>query len=195
MKAVSPKFVIALLLVVAFVVYVKLSNPNKKYSTEGYWLTASVADVDSIPQEALEPGNRNGGVLMWASMVVDDPDILSALVGRGADVNESDAFFGGTPLSAAAASTTRPAVIDRLVELGAEIDKVVGSNNKTPLIIAAELNPNPIIIKRLVHHGADTHYKDLTGRNALEQAIRFSNNSVVVLLKDYMNPLLSHERE
>jgi len=183
MKSTAPKLLIVLIAVIIFAAYIKISNPNKKYSTEDYWLSATLEDVRQIPEEAILPGNKNGSVLMWAAMVTKDPHIISALVSRGSDINESDIMFSGTPLSAAAGYSSTPVIIDELISNGAVIDKVVGSNNKTPLIIAAELNSNPGITERLVYHGADVNYKDLTGRTALEQAIRFKNNSVIEALR------------
>jgi len=183
MNSVNPKLLVLLMTVVAFAIYIKLSNPDKKYSTEEFWASATLDDVHSVPDRALLPGNKNGSVLMWAAMVTKNPMIISALVRRGADVNESDVIFSGTPLSAAAASSSTPLIIDELIKLGADINKVVGSNNKTPLIIAAELNPEREILLRLIFHGADIDYKDLTGKTALEQAEKFKNGNAVEVLE------------
>jgi len=182
MKTANPKLLLALVAVIAVAVFVTLSNPHKKYSRQKFWETATVEDVQTIPQEALAPGNKNGPVLMWAATITRDPKIIAALVARGTDVNESDAIFSGTPLSAAAAYNTNPAVIDELVRLGADINKVVGSDNKTPLIIAAELNPRPEIARSLIRNGADTAYRDLTGQTALEAATRAGNAAVAKVL-------------
>ena len=183
MNSSTSKLLIIFIAVVSFSAYIKISNPHKEFSTEEFWESATIEDVYTIPEEALRTGNKNGSVLMWAAMVAKDPRIISALVKRGSDVNEPDIIFSGTPLSAAAGSSSTPEIIDELISLGAEINKVVGSNDKTPLIIASELNPNPLIIERLIYHGADIGYKDLTGRTALEQAIRFKNNTVIETLK------------
>lgn len=187
MKSANPKLIVSLIAVIALAIYINLSNPYRQYSTESFWASATVDDVYNIPEEALAPGNRNGSVLMWAAMTTQDPRIISALVNRGADVNEPDIIFSGTPLSSAAGASSNPEIIDALISLGADISKVVGRNNKTPLIIAAEINPNPEIINSLVQHGADVNYKDLTGRTALEQAIRFKNSTAIDALKKYSN--------
>jgi ankyrin repeat protein len=186
MKKVNPKLIIALVAVIFLSIYIKASNPYRKYSAEQFWVSATVEDVYKIPDEALLPGNKNGSVLMWASMATQDPKIIAALVSRGADVNESDIVFSGTPLSSAAGSNSNPEIIHELIRLGAEINKVVGSNNKTPLIIAAELNPSPEIIESLVQHGADVKYKDLTGRTALEQAVIFRNYPAINALQKHL---------
>jgi ankyrin repeat protein len=185
MKSATQKLIILLIGVVALAAYMKTSNPNKKYSTDGFWSTATIMDVNEIPGEALFPGNENGSILMWAATDTTNPEIISALIARGSNVNEPDIIFSGTPLSGAAAYNSNPKIIDVLISNGAEINKVVGSNDKTPLIIAAELNPNQEIIERLIHHGADIHYKDKTGKTALEQAIRFKNETAIQTLKEH----------
>lgn len=184
MKKINPKLVIILLGVIILVSYLKIINPNKKYSRQVFWQAATLQDVYSIPEEVFLLGNKNGPVLMWAAIATNDPKIITALVERGADVNESDTgVFSGTPLSGAAGYASNPEIIDELVRLGADINKVVGRNNKTPLIIAAELNKNIEITKSLIRNGADIDYQDLTGRTALEQAQRFDNTAVVKVLE------------
>ena len=184
MKTINPKLLVALVAVIALAVFLTLSNPYKKYSRQNFWKTATLEDVSAIPEKALLPGNKNGPVLMWAATTTSDPRIIAALVARGADVNEPDTIFSGTPLSAAAGYNSNPAVIDELVRLGADVHKTVGSNNKTALIIAAELNPSPEIIESLIRNGSNTAYRDSTGQTALEQAIRFGNTSVVKVLEE-----------
>lgn len=177
---------VILIAALAFAAYTKLSNPYRKYSTEEYWVSATVEDVYALPSEALAPGNKNGSVLMWAAMGSDKPEVITTLISRGANPNEADIIFSGTPLSGAAGYSKTPSVIDALIAGGADIGKVVGTRNKTPLIIASEINPNPEIIERLIFHGASLQYKDLTGRNALEQAKRFKNVAVIPILKKHM---------
>jgi len=183
MKTINPKLLIALVAVIALALFLTLSNPHKKYSRQKFWESATVEDVQTIPAAALAPGNKNGPVLMWAATTTKDPRIIAALVARGADVNEADTIFSGTPLSAAAAYNANPAVIDELVRLGAEVNKVVGSDNKTPLIIAAELNSRPEIARSLVRNGADIAYRDLTGQTAFEAAMRSGNTAVAKVLE------------
>lgn len=185
MKAINPKLLLVLAIVAAWAAYTVVSNPHKKYSRQDYWQTATVQDVYSVPEEAILPGNKNGSVLMWAASATKDPRIISALVERGAEINEEDIIFSGTPLSAAAAYNSNPQIIDELIKLGAEINKTVGSNDKTPLIIAAELNSTPEIIESLIRNGADLNYRDSTGHTALEQAKRFHNEPAVKILQQH----------
>jgi len=168
--------------VVAFTIF---SNPMKKYSSDKYWENASVEDVADIPDEVLLPGNPNGAVLMWAASATQDPAILTALIKRGAQVNEPDSFGGGTPLTAAAGFTNNPEIIDTLIEHGANIHSKVGRNDKTALIIGAELNKNPDVIKRLVDAGSDLYYEHKLGYNALASAKRLKNHNVTAVLATY----------
>ena len=60
MKSVNPKLLIGLVIVIAFVAYLKISNPYRKFSTKQYWVSATIQDVDNIPLDALKSGNKNG---------------------------------------------------------------------------------------------------------------------------------------
>ena len=177
MKSVNPKLVYALVGALALALFLKLSNPNKKYSTREFWETASVASVAGVPDRALKSGNPNGGVLMWAAMGAKDPAILKALVARGADVNESDLIFSGTPVSAAAGKSAHPEMIAMLLALGADVNKRV-HDGQTPAMIAAQYNHTPGVIEALKAGGADMSAKDDEGQTALDFARR-SGNPVV----------------
>jgi hypothetical protein len=185
MSSVSPKYIIALVLVVVFVVFIKVTNPYREFSTQDYWASATIESVHKVPDEALKPGNRNGGVLMWAAMTASDPKIISALVERGADINESDAVFKGTPLTGAAGYSSNPEIIDELIRLGADVNKKV-NNNEDALMVAAQYNSHPGIIERLVYHGADITNKNLQGKTALDLATTHNNDVAKEALEKIM---------
>ncbi len=176
--SVNRVYIIALVLVVLLAAFIKFSNPYRKYSTQGYWSSATLESVDEVPQEALAPGNRNGPVLMWAAIATENPEIIAALVARGADINESDGIFRGTPLTGAAGYSSSVEVIDELIRLGADINQKV-HNNEDALIIAARYNQNPGIITRLIYHGADTENKNKQGKTALDLA-KENNNATAI---------------
>ena len=182
MGLVNPKLIVLLVLVIVFAIYMTLMNPHKKYSTQKYWQTATLEDVATIPDEALLVGNRNGSVLMWAAVGASDPAIITALVERGADINESDPLFSGTPLTGAAGYSNNPEVVKELVRLGADINKTV-NNGETPLMIAAQFNNNPEIIETLVSLGANLHDKNSRGLTALDLAVQQNNTSAEEILK------------
>ena len=152
-------------------------NPHRKYSTRQFWEKATVASVAEVPQEALAPGNRNGSVLMWAAMGARDPEILRALVARGADPNESDVKFGGTPISAAAGKSEHPEMITMLESLGADPNKRL-SNRNTPAMVAAKYNRTPGIIEALAAAGADMSLRNGDGHDVYYLA-RAHRNKVV----------------
>ncbi|WP_455207593.1 ankyrin repeat domain-containing protein [Kaarinaea lacus] len=185
MKSVNPKLLIVLVLVIVFAGAVKLMNPHKKYSTQDYWKTATLDDVARVPEEALKVGNKNGGVLMWAATSTSDPAIIAALVERGADVNESDPVFSGTPLTGAAGYNDNPEILKELVRLGADIHKRV-NNQETVLMIAAQYNNNAGIIEELVSLGANLGDKNAQGETALDLAKKNNNKSAEVILEKLM---------
>lgn len=188
MAKVKPIYLIALVGAIIVVAYLKISNPYREFSTSRFWQNATVQTVKDIPSKALKPGNRNGPVLMWAAIGGTDPEVLKALVARGALVNESDGVFKGTPLSGAAGYSTNPKMIDALIELGADIHQRV-HNDETALMIAARYNQTPGITATLLKHGAKLEAKSKTGMNALDFA-KANKNEVAVseLTKPEKNP-------
>lgn len=175
-RMVNPKLIIALGVVIALVVFIRFLNPHREYSSTEYWQAATVESVASVPEAALAPGNKNGSVLMWAAMTTSDPQVIEALVARGADVNESDPVFLGTPLSAAAGYSKHPHIIDELIRLGADVRKRVG-NEETALMVAAQYNTTPGIVETLIAHGADPAATNAQGKTALDLA-RQKRNAV-----------------
>lgn len=178
MNAVKPVYLIILGLVILLVVVNKINNPYRKYSSSEYWQTASVQSVADIPDQAIIEKNKNGPVLMWAAIGASDPEILVELVRRGADINESDGVFAGTPLTGAAGYSKYPDMIDKLIELGADIGKTVRGGD-TALIIAARYNENPGIIAALIGNGAKPNRKNSSGNTALDIAKRVENKTAI----------------
>lgn len=178
MSEVKPIYIVALVLAIALVAYIKVSNPHRKFSTTEYWEHASVESVYEISADALKPGNRNGPVLMWAAMAAENPQILAALVARGAEINESDGDLMGTPLSGAAGYSKHAAIIDELIRLGADIEKMV-NNRETALMVAARYNKNPGIVRTLLKHGANKIRKNDSAQSALQIAKEHDNEIAV----------------
>jgi len=185
MSSVNPKLLIVLVVVILIALFIKLSNPYREYSTQRYWESATIDSVYEIPDQALEEGNRNGGVLMWAAMAAKDPEIILALIQRGAKINEADGVFKGTPLTGAAGYNSNPDIIDKLIELGADINQNV-NNGEDALMVAAQYSTNPEILERLVFHGADVRRTNVQGKTALDLAEE-SNNQMA---KETLNNLM-----
>ena len=184
MTTVKPIYLIALLAVIAFVVYIKVSNPYRAYSSSSFWENATLASVSEIPEEALKPGNKNGPVLMWAAIGSQNPTVLRALVERGADINEADSFFKGTPLTGAAGYTKNPEMLKELIKLGADINKTVHSD-ETALMIAARFNQNPEIITTLIRLGSEINQESSNGETALDIATKSKNEVAIEQLKAF----------
>ena len=178
MSNVNPIYLAALFLVVLFVAYLKISNPYRELGTSEFWQKATVQTVTEVPNEALKPGNKNGPVLMWAAIGATDPEILKALVARGAQINEADGILKGTPLTGAAGYTKKPEMIDALIDLGADVHKTV-HNGETALMIAARFNKNPGIISTLLKHGANLDKKSDSGKTALDLAQENKNETAI----------------
>ena len=176
MKSVNPKLLIALAAVALLALGLKLANPHKKYSTRQFWDAATVSTVTRVPDEALKRGNKNGSVLMWAAIGAKDPAVLKALVARGADVNETDVIFGGTPITGAAGKNGNPAMIDALVSLGADVNGRV-NNGETAVMVAAQYNTAEGIIDALKAAGADLDAKNAQGKTALDLAREHGNTT------------------
>ncbi|WP_077343054.1 ankyrin repeat domain-containing protein [Pseudocolwellia agarivorans] len=186
MNSVNPTLIISLVAAMGLFVYLKLSNPYQQYSTEAFWKSATIADVYEIPAAALHVNNKNGPVIMWAASVTNDPKIISALISRGADVNERDIDFHGTALSAASYQNTNPQIIDELVKQGAEVNIVLGRLKKSPLLLAAEKN-TPAVTERLLFHGANAEYRDANERTAYIQALKSKNKDVIAVYEKIQN--------
>jgi len=178
MNSINPKYVMALALVVALAGGLKLMNPNRKYSSREFWQSATVESVAQVPDKALLIRNKNGSVLMWAAMGTSNPKILSALVERGAVINEADPLFSGTPLTAAAGYSKNPEIIRELIRLGADT-RVRVNNGNTALMVAAMYNKNSGIIEELLAQGADAKEKNALGQTARDLAIEFKNQTAI----------------
>lgn len=179
---VEPKYLIALVAVIIFAIYLKISNPYREYGTSKYWQNATVESIQEIPDGAFEPGNQNGPLLLWAAGDVSDPTIISALVERGGDINEVDAVFMGTPLMSAAASNNNPEILKEVFRLGGDIN-VRGQFDNTALMTAAMRNSNPEIIETLVELGAKIDDVNELGQTALTLAILAGNTEVIRILE------------
>lgn len=181
--SVEPKYILALVAVLIFAIYLKLSNPYREYGTSAYWQSATIETIQDIPEDAFISGNKNGSLLLWAAGNVSDLKIIAALVDRGGDINEVDGMFMGTPLMSASASNNHPEILKEVVRLGGEIS-VRGQFDNTALMTAAMRKSNPEIIKTLVELGAKIDDVNELGQTALTLAILAGNTEVIRTLED-----------
>ena len=97
--------------------------------------------------------------LHFAAAFNDDPDIVSALVDAGANLNARDKEWGASPLHWAAWSNDNPGIIIALLDGGADPNSR-DSRDSTPLHAAADQSNNPEIILTLLDSGADLTLRD-----------------------------------
>ena len=92
--------------------------------------------------------------LHFAAAFNDDPDVITALVDAGADMNARDKEWAATPLHWAAWSNGNPGIIIALLDGGAD-PNARDARESTPLHAAADQSNNPDIILTLLDSGAD----------------------------------------
>ena len=97
--------------------------------------------------------------LHFAAAFNDDPDIITALIDAGANLNAHDKEWSATPLHWAAWSNDNPGIIIALVDGGAD-PNVRDAKDSTPLHAAADQSSNPEIIMTLLDSGADVSLRD-----------------------------------
>jgi len=129
---------------------------------------------------SIDLGNELGNAAFYGHWKICD-----FLIGRGANVNASNANTGETPLHSALAKAGRPYylyVVRLLVERGADVNKHtipgvetgafmrdVRTTGETPLHRAAAYADAPII-EYLIDHGADREARDSHGNSPLSWA-------------------------
>jgi ankyrin repeat protein len=99
-----------------------------------------------------------------------NPEVITAFVNAGADVNAQSAS-GATPLIMAARNLN-PKILAALLKAGADVN-AKDEYGRTPLLGAAGWNDNPQVIAALIKAGADVNAKDDSGRTALMCAARW----------------------
>ena len=159
----------------------------------------ATADADVIARcleagaDPISPTNADAqpgaSLLHVVSAHARDPEVITALVEAGADVNARYAW-GFTPLHAAAENAT-PAAVQALVQAGADVNAPLRSfgrgldsrGDRTPLHIAAS-NPNPEVTAALIEAGADVTARERRGGTPLHLAAGNPNTEVAALLLD-----------
>ena len=145
-----------------------------------------IETAENVPEEALIYGNKNGPVLAWAALGSSNIKVLGVLVDRGADVNERDTTFSGTPLTIAAANGQHPEMLRELVRLGADVNVRV-QGGATVLMVAIAHNDNMDILQELIDLGAPVDAKNSTGDTAYVYANKAGKSKAANLIKNLMN--------
>ncbi|MBO7238069.1 MAG: ankyrin repeat domain-containing protein [Elusimicrobiaceae bacterium] len=121
---------------------------------------------------------KSGWTILFSAALYGDPEIISILVERGANVNHASFAKGETPLHVAVMMGKVPAV-KALLELGADPNARAHSG-KTPIFYTEYTDKNyKEIIELLVSKGANINALDKDGYNplflAMCQAIRLED--------------------
>jgi ankyrin repeat protein len=121
-----------------------------------------------------------------------DLNLIRDLVACGAELNRpctNSNFRGGrmTPL-VLAVRFGHPATIQPLVQAGADIDQIDKSTGQTPLLFALSSDLTCGAAGFLVRSGAKVDCRDLSGRTALQYAIRWGERDLVSLLIEKRAP-------
>ncbi len=106
------------------------------------------------------------------------PEIVTALIQAGADVNAKDRY-GRTALGIAVERSTTPEIVRVLIQAGADVNAKDGIG-WPPLMYAAGLSLSPEIVKLLIDNGAEVNAKNSSGRTPLMLA---KTPGIVKLLK------------
>ena len=126
----------------------------------------------------MTPPSSDGSLLEFALRMSseDTPVIVKALLEKGLDVNQRDAFLHQTPLFNAYMA---PEAVQVLLEAGADIE-ARDDNGDTPLIRGAMVEP---MVRELLVHGANPHAVAKNGDTALKVAKKFGCMACVSLLE------------
>ena len=135
---------------------------DSNWNTMAFFEKASLKMVLKMLDRGAEANARDEWgftPLHFAAAFNDDPDVVTALVEAGADLNARDKEWGATPLHWAAWSNDNPGVIIALLDGGADPNSR-DARESTPLHAAADQSNNPAIILTLLDFGADLSLRD-----------------------------------
>lgn len=109
----------------------------------------------------------------------NNPDVVTALIKNGANVNAKDFGDENTALKWAAVDNPNPEVIITLIKNGIDVNTRDRHGN-TALMWAA-WNPNPEVITVLIKNGADVNARARDGRTALMWIARRTLDPEVII--------------
>jgi ankyrin repeat protein len=123
--------------------------------------------------------------LHWSALFSRNPEVITALLEAGADINARDDMHGRSPLHSAAIGNHNPDVIKTLLQSGADVNtrELLGM---TPLHRASDTS-NLDVIPALIEAGADVNARNGWGETPLHEAASSPYDSapdvIIALLK------------
>lgn len=144
-----------------------------------FWRTAGAAevasrlrwrlDVDDTRRHYYGSSYEDGVPLHWAAAYTADPEVITLLLDKGADL-EARSSYHRTPLHWAGLYNAEPAIIARLLANGANV-KARDTSDWTPLHSAGRAETdNPAVIALLLERGADIMARGSYGATPLHNA-------------------------
>ena len=155
-----------------------------------FWRSAEVKDVRALLERGADIKARGGTIygsndwtpLHFAAGLNDNPEVISFLLDRGADIEAKD-DNGDTPLFSAAFFNDNLEVVSVLLDRGADIN-AKNKYGRTPLHSAAGNYDNPEVVALLLDRGAGVNSRDERGETPLHYATLQNDLEVVVVLLD-----------
>ncbi len=138
----------------------------------------TVTELAKEVQGRRDAGETLGAALRQAAVSNPNPEVITALLGAGADVNARDKD-GMTPLMFAAVHNPNPEVASTLLAAGADVN-ARDKDGMTALMFACVRNQTPGVVPTLLGAGADINAQNKDGWTALMYAARYNPNPEVV---------------
>ncbi len=142
-------------------------------------MAGDLAELERLLEEGVNPNEVEAGLLLYFAAQRGHEEIVTLLVGRGADVNAVTRF--GTPLQIAARGN-RVDIVETLLKNGADPNIGGGEFLKMPLHEAAERGAMEAATL-LLQHGADVNARSAKGHPPIHSAARKGRNEMVMLMR------------
>jgi ankyrin repeat protein len=164
-------------------------NPNVD-SAIAIELIKNGANVNEFISSRDEWRVNDVSILMLAIINKCRPEVISALLDGGADVNAGTTKYGDTALLYAISGKSDPAITISLIERGAELNKEYlvhhGAAFKYTALMWAIIYRSDIeVLRRMIRRGADVNARIGNGPSALDCAIDEQYAEAIALLKQH----------
>ena len=130
--------------------------------------------------------NQHGATaLIVAAGQNSNPEVITALINAGADVNARDEVLGFTALVVAVGQNNNFEVIATLLKNGADVNARDEITGMTALMVAMAKDNNSEVITALLKNGADVELKNSLGMRAVDFAEHNKNQENINALRRF----------